>query len=49
MLDWIVEMKGLTRDEAYLLASAAMDLRVTQVVDGKKGIHAVIAKSIFSR
>ncbi len=47
MLDWIVEMKGLPRDEAYLLASAAMDLRVTQVVDGNKGIHAVIAKSIF--
>ena len=49
MLDWIVEMKGLPRDEAYLLASAAMDLRVTQVVDGTKGIHAVIAKSIFGR
>ena len=49
MLDWIVEMKGLPRDEAYLLASVAMDLRVTQVVDGNKGVHAVIAKSIFSR
>jgi len=49
MLDWIVEMKGIPRDEAYLLASVAMDLRVTQVVDGAKGIHAVIAKSIFTR
>jgi acetamidase/formamidase len=49
MLDWIVEMKGISRDDAYLLASAAMDLRVTQVVDGAKGIHAVIAKSIFSK
>ena len=49
MLEWIVEMKGLPRDEAYLLASVAMDLRVTQVVDGNKGVHAVIAKSIFSR
>jgi acetamidase/formamidase len=49
MLDWIVEMKGIPRDEAYLLASAAMDLRVTQVVDGAKGIHAVIPKSIFRR
>jgi acetamidase/formamidase len=49
MLDWIVEMKGIPRDEAYLLASAAMDLRVTQVVDGAKGIHAVISKSIFHR
>ena len=42
MLDWIVEMKGISRDDAYLLASVAMDLRVTQVVDGAKGIHAVI-------
>jgi len=49
MLDWIVEMKGLSRDEAYLLASVAMDLRVTQVVDGAKGIHAVIPKAIFRR
>jgi acetamidase/formamidase len=49
MLDWIVEMKGIPRDEAYLLASVAMDLRVTQVVDGAKGIHAVIPKSIFRK
>jgi acetamidase/formamidase len=49
MLDWLVEMKGLTREDAFLLASVAMDLRVTQVVDGNKGIHAVIAKSIFKR
>jgi len=47
MLDWMVEMKGLTRDDAYLLASAAMDLNVTQVVDGTKGIHAMLPKSIF--
>jgi len=47
MLDWMVEMKGMTRDDAYLLASAAMDLNVTQVVDGTKGIHAMLPKSIF--
>ncbi len=49
MLDWIVEMKGLSREEAYLLGSVAVDLRVTQVVDGAKGIHAVIPKSILAR
>ncbi len=47
MLDWLVEMKGLDRDEAYFLASAAMDLIVTQAVDGTKGIHAMLPKSIF--
>jgi acetamidase/formamidase len=32
-----------------MLCSLAADLRVTQVVDGTKGIHAMIAKSIFAR
>jgi acetamidase/formamidase len=47
MLDWMVEMKGIKRDEAYFIASAAMDLNITQVVDGTKGIHAMLPKSIF--
>jgi acetamidase/formamidase len=49
MLDFLVKNKGLTRDDAYMLASAAMDLIVTQVVDGTKGIHAMIPKSIFRK
>lgn len=39
--------KGLTRDDAYALSSLAVDLRVTQIVDGNKGIHAMIPKAIF--
>jgi acetamidase/formamidase len=49
MLDFLVETKGLSREDAYLLASAAMDLKVTQVVDGTKGIHAMIPKAVFQR
>jgi acetamidase/formamidase len=49
MLDWLVEMKGLTREDAYMLASLAMDLVVTQVVDITKGIHALMPKAIFGR
>ncbi len=49
MLDWLVEMKGLDRDVAYMLASTAMDLVVTQVVDGTRGIHALLPKSIFRK
>jgi acetamidase/formamidase len=49
MLDWIVQTRGLSRDDAYLLASAAMDLYVTQVVDGTKGVHAMLAKSLFRK
>ncbi len=49
MLDFIVDTKGLSRDDAYMLMSAAMDLHVTQVVDGTKGIHAMLPKSIFRK
>jgi acetamidase/formamidase len=49
MLDFLVETKKLSREDAYLLASAAMDLIVTQVVDVTKGIHAMIPKAIFQR
>src|SRR2546425_8913835 len=49
MITWMTEMKGLSREDAYMLASLAMDLIVTQVVDGTKGIHALMPKSIFRR
>jgi acetamidase/formamidase len=49
MLDFLVENKGLTRENAYMLASAAMDLIVTQVVDGTKGIHALMPKGVFRK
>jgi acetamidase/formamidase len=49
MLDWITEIKSIGRDDAYMAASAAMDLVVTQVVDGTKGIHALMPKAIFVR
>ena len=41
--------KRLSRDEAYMLCSLAADLHVTQAVDATKGVHATIAKAIFSR
>jgi len=41
------EEKGLTRVDAYALASIAVDFEVTQVVDSVKGIHAMIPKGIF--
>jgi acetamidase/formamidase len=38
----------LTREEAYMIASVAVDYHVTQVVDGRKGIHGMIPKAIFT-
>jgi len=37
----------LTREEAYMIASVGVDYVVTQAVDGTKGIHGLIPKSIF--
>ncbi len=39
--------KGLSREDAYMLMSVAIDLRLTQLVDGTKGAHAMIPKSLF--
>jgi len=47
MLNFIVETKGVPRDDALMLLSAAMDLRVTQIVDGTKGVHAMMPKAVF--
>jgi acetamidase/formamidase len=47
MIDFLMSQKGMSRDEAYILCSLAADLRVTQLVDHTKGIHAMLAKSIF--
>jgi acetamidase/formamidase len=49
MIDYLVSTKKLSRDDAYMVASAAMDLVVTQAVDGTKGIHALMPKAIFQR
>jgi acetamidase/formamidase len=32
-----------------MLMSAAMDLHVTQIVDGTKGVHAMIPKAVFGK
>jgi acetamidase/formamidase len=47
MMDFLCTQKGLSREEAYILASDAVDLRITQLVDGRKGVHALLPKGIF--
>jgi len=45
MIDFLVE-KGLSSEDAYFLCSLAADLHITQLVDGVKGVHMMIPKSI---
>ena len=46
-IDFLKNSKGLHPDDAYTLCSLAVDLRVTQIVNGYKGVHAMLPKSIF--
>lgn len=47
-VDFLVNRMKLTREEAYALTSVAVDLHITQLVDGTKGVHAMIPKSLFA-
>ena len=44
---FLVTEKHLSREDAYMLCSVGVDFNVTQAVDGTKGVHAMIPKSIF--
>jgi acetamidase/formamidase len=48
MIRWLVELKGWTSEEAYVFCSLACDLRVTQLVDGNKGIHAMVERKLLA-
>lgn len=49
MIRLIVARTGITADDAYRLCSLAVDLRVTQVVNRSKGIHAMIKRELLER
>ena len=48
MLDYLVTEKKLSRDDAYMLASVAVDMEITQLVDGNVGVHAMLPKNVFT-
>ena len=49
MIKLICARTGISREDAYTLCSLAADLRVTQVVNGNKGIHCMIEKKYLTR
>ena len=44
MVDHACRRTSLTRNQAYMLCSLAGNLRVTQLVDGNKGVHMLLDK-----
>src|SRR5438477_123671 len=47
MIDFLMTEKHISRDDAYMLSSVAADLHITELVDGNKGVHMMLPKSIF--
>ncbi len=49
MVDFLVATKHYDRHTAYQLTSVAADVAITQLVDGRVGVHVKMPKSIFKR
>ena len=49
MINFLVDQKHLSRDDAYMLTSVAVDVDITQLVDGNVGVHAMCPKIIFTK
>ena len=48
MIDHIVATYGYSRNQAYVIASVAVDLRITQLVDAPNvGVTAILPLDIF--
>lgn len=47
MIDFIVSRSSLTRVQAYQFCSLAVDFRVTQTVNGEKGVHGMLEKGVL--
>lgn len=49
MIDWLVSTRGYARAAAYVLCSAAVDLRLTEVVDGPNELVSALIPLDISR
>lgn len=48
MIDFLVRTKGLTREQAYILVSVAVDLNISQVVNVPNvGVTAILNRDVF--
>jgi acetamidase/formamidase len=49
MIALIGEKRGLSHADAYMLCSLAGDLRITQTVNGSKGVHMMLEKTLLEK
>lgn len=43
----MIQRTGLGREDAYMLCSLAGDLRITQTVNGNKGVHMMMETALL--
>ena len=48
MIRLVCDRTSLTRNQAYMLCSLAGNLRITQTVDGNKGVHMMLPKAALA-
>ncbi len=48
-IELLVDVKHMTREDAYQLLSVSSDVDITQLVDGTVGVHVMIPKAIFAK
>jgi acetamidase/formamidase len=50
VVDWLVRERDLSREDAYVLCSLAVDLKISQVVDVPNwGVSAYLALTVFDQ
>ncbi len=49
MIKYLMDVRHLSHEDAYMLSSVAADLSITQLVDGNVGVHMSIPKAIFTK
>ena len=48
MIDFLVKTKGLSREQAYVVVSVAVDLHIAQLVDiPNLGVTAILNRDVF--
>ncbi len=47
MIDFLMQEKRLSRDDAYMLSSVAADLHISEIVDGNDVVSMMMPKAIF--
>jgi len=47
MIRYLMEVRKLSQEDAYMLCSVAADVDITELVDGNVGVHVLLPKALF--